>query len=312
MDLKEQLFKELAKKGYSKRKTGEKVWDVANRSLLYATPELADSFLKFRNHERYKKIVVDREISLLKDVFKEVGNELMSEPINLIDMGCGDGLKAKEFLKLFRGGKIRYCPVSVSDNLIELAEANVRSGKFAHVVEYHSKNACLESLGEVASELRNGEFKRNIILLLGSILSSFEIHEYLFNLTQGMLSGDLLIVGNGVRKGERFMNIETYKHPYFEEWLFLLIKELGFSKNEVEYGARFENGRAEGFYTLKVNKIVERAGEKIKFSKGDEIVVAYLYKYFEKELKKYFGMYFREIEMFKDDEGEIAVGICRK
>jgi len=250
MELKERLFRELVKKGYSQLSDGRKVWDVANRSFMYVTKELAEAFLNARAHPRYKEVVIDIEMRLLRENSKMFDG--LDEPFNLIDMGCGDGGKAKVFLELLDGkGRLRFCPVNVNQELVDLALRNVKELNFKNIGEYKPHIACLDNLHEVASIMRNGEYQRNVILLLGSILASFEIHEYLFNLSQAMFKGDLLIIGNGIRTGERFVNIETYKHQLFRDWLGHIIRALGFNDDEVEFDARFANGRVEGFYKVK-------------------------------------------------------------
>ena len=111
MDLKVAIFKELVRKGYSELSDGRKVWDVANRSFLYMTSELVKSFLEVRQHPRYRQVIIDIEKDLLKKNSKDFVKGLKNEPYNLIDIGCGDGSKAKAFLEALGGeGKVRFCP----------------------------------------------------------------------------------------------------------------------------------------------------------------------------------------------------------
>lgn len=312
-EIKDRLFKELVKKGYSQSQKGVKCWDAANRSLMYANEELAKKFLEFRDFPRYRKIVVDTEIALIKDnaaKFFDDGEELN---FNLIDLGCGDGLKAKVFIgALGEKYNLRYCPVHINKFLIDKALQNVKEGKFNNISEYMPFIADLESLDDVVGGIRNDNYKRNIVLLFGSILASFDIHSYLFNLSQAMMPGDFLVIGNGIRAEERFSHLELYKHSIFDEWLFLLMRELGFERDEVEYDARFANGRVEGFYRIKVEKSIQHEGKKIEFKAGDEIVMSVLYKYYASELNDYCKMYFRDVEMVTDTEKEYALLFCRK
>ena len=127
-----------------------------------------------------------------------------------------------------------------------------------------------------------------------------------------MLPGDVLIIGNGIRKGERFVNIDNYKHPLFNEWLIHLMKELGFKENEVEYDARFTEKRIEGIYKTRVKKTIEVGKNKITLNNGDKIIVASLYKYYANELEEFCKMYFSDVELFKDKEEEYALVICKK
>jgi uncharacterized SAM-dependent methyltransferase len=313
MELKEAIFSELVKKGYSELSDGRKVWDISNRSLLYMTKSLVEDFLKVRQHPRYSQIIIDIEKDLLKKHGEDFVRSLGEEPFNLIDMGCGDGDKAKAFLEALKGkGKVRFCPVGPNDELVKLASDNVKKGCFENVEDYEPYVADLESLHEVAAKMKNGKYKKNVILLLGSILASYDIHSYLFNLTQSMFVGDRLIIGNGIRRGERFESLEVYRHPVFQSWVSHLIKGLGFSQEEIEYDARFANGRVECFYKLKIDKTLQVGDRDIDFRKGDEVIVAVLYKFYGPELEDFCKMYFREADLVRDSDSEYALVLCKK
>ena len=313
MELKEALLKELVKQG-PLVEDGKRTWNIARRNFLYWNEALAKSFLKLRNHPRYRATIFDKEIDLIKKNKNFILNEIKKEPFNLIDMGCGDGTKAKVFLGSFEGNNldIRYFPVSVTDYLSGIAIQKIRQENFPFVKDIMSHNACYEDLAEVSSKVRGVKYQKNVTLLLGSILASFEINDYLFHASNAMFKGDYLIIGNGIRKGERLVNIETYKHPAFSEWFILLMKELGFSESEVEYGARFNEMRVEMFYRIKNNKTIEYKGRKIEFKQGDEILVAVVYKFYENELKKFCEMYFSDVKLFEDADEEYALVFCRK
>ena len=121
------VFKELVKNGYSLR-FGTRVWDVAKRDLLYMTPELSKAFLTLRNHEKYKANLIDREVDLLRVNSDKILSAIGDEAFNLIDVGCGDGLKASVFIEsTLDKCKIRFCPVSNSRELVDLALKNVRA-----------------------------------------------------------------------------------------------------------------------------------------------------------------------------------------
>ena len=313
MVIREVIFKELIKNGYSKS-NGKKIWDIANRSLLNLTPEQAKAFLKLKNFKPYKKNVFDREVKLIKDnIGKFIEKIGTNKQFNLIDIGCGDGTKAKEFIRALRNKvKIRYCPISPDEYLINVAINNIKKGKFKNTIEYKPCKADFESLDKVASLMRSKKFQKNVILLHGSILASYEINDYLFKLSTDMLKGDYIIIGNGIRKGERLVNLDLYKNKIFGNLFSPLMKSLGFKKNEIEQDARFGKMRVEGFFKIKVYKKVIHKGKVIEFNKGDEIIVAILYKYYLEELENFFKMYFSEVNIVKDSEDEYILALCKK
>ena len=313
MELKDALFEELIKNGYSQLKDGRNVWDVANRSLLYMTPGLVKSFLKLRRHPRYVKTIIEIETELLKKHSQSITKDLLNINFNLIDMGCEDGSKAMILIDSLKGkGNCSFCSVNVSKELADMALKNIMNSKLKNVLECRSVIADFRSLDQVVTMVKNKKFSKNVILLLGSILASFELHDYLFNLSQAMYKGDFLVIGNGIRPGERFVNLENYKSALFKEWFDHLIDGFGINIKDVEYDARFANGRLETFYRIKKDIVLTYKGKKVEFKAGDELVVAILYKYYEKELEEFCKMYFREVELVKDEANEYALVICKK
>ena len=306
-------FEELIKKGYVQRSDGRKIWDIANRSLLYMTKDLAEAFLRLQSHPRYKATIVNIEMELLEKVAKDFLFKAGSEPFNLIDISCGNGKKAASLMSLLQDKvDINYLPVSSGSYLVNVALENVRKENFQNVKDAGGMVANLDDFQDLFKNARSSGYMRNVILLLGSVLASYDLHEYLFNLTLKMSHGDSLIIGNAIRTGDRFSNIENYKHPLFPEWFGCLMSEMGFEDGQIEYDARFENGRVECFYTLKENVVLDFEGQRFEFKKGDEVIVAVLYKYYEQELLKFCKMYFREVELLKDRDGEQAIVVCKK
>jgi len=187
MDIKDVVFKEFVRNGYAKS-DGKRIWDIAKRKFLYLTPELAKGFLKVRGLGVYKKQIVDREIALINAHAPKFSKLVGNEPFNLLDIFCGDGKKACEFIKTLHGeGKIRYCPSNVNDYLVNLALRNVKKEKYGNVVEYEP---CIcdchgAELATMIGKLRNSKFKKSVILLFGSVLASYDTNDYLFEVSGG-------------------------------------------------------------------------------------------------------------------------------
>ncbi len=316
-EINELIFKEFVKNGYAKidKGNGWRSWDVAQRKFLYLTDEQARAFLELKKMPRYKKEIAEREANLIKANAKKIKESLGNEPFNLIDIYCSDGKKACEFIKAIgKNNKIRYCPVNVNSYLVDLAVSNIKNCKHDNIVEYNPiiSDGDGRTLRNLESDLKNGEFKRNVILILGTVLGSYQINEYLFELSKDMSKDDVLIIGNGIRAGKRLVDLKKYKHGIFNKWFIQLIKGLGLSEEDVEYNVRFGNSRIEMFYRINKNKTIKRFGRTIDFSSGDEILVAVLYKYYEEEFDKFCKMYFSDVFLATDEDKGYALVICRK
>ena len=311
-NLKQEVFKELLKNGYTK-KGSNKVWNISQRRFLYSTEDLAKGFLNLKKLERYKTNVLGREVELIEKnaskFFSEVGN---SRPINLIDLGCGDGSKAKLFIgNLRKDLTMRYCPVNVNEFLVNLATNNVKGANFENVIDYKKHIADFSDVEKVSNLVRSPKFNRNVILVLGSILASYEINDYLYKLSSGMRRGDYLVIGNSMRTEKRVSNMKAYRSKIFDRWFINLMREIGFKEDEVRYNARFNSVRVEMFYEVLKNKTLSYKDKKVSFNKGDEITVAMLYKYYESELDKFCRMYFKKVDIIKHLDG-YALIVCQK
>jgi len=311
--MKETICRELIKNGYSEEK-GVRVWDIARRAFRFVNLDMAKAFLKVREHPRYKATIMDIETNLLKENIPKFFKNFIDQRFNLINLSCVDGTKSKLILGLLPENlKLRYCPVSVSEYLVKLSLENVKKSNFTNVIDYAPRvSDDFWNLDQTGAALRNNSYQRNVLLLLGSFLSSFDINDYLFRLNQSMLPGDVLIIGNGIRKGDRFVNLETYKHPMFNNWLIHLIRQLRFKDEEVEYNARFAHNRLEMYYKIKEDKKIISEGRKIEFRNGDEIIVAFQYKLYAQELRDFCDMYFDNVQLFHDPAEEYAIVFSMK
>lgn len=305
------VFKELVKNGYS-RERGRRVWSIANHKLLYMTPQLAQGFLNLERWPRYKANVINREISLIK-AHTYSFFEGLYDALALVDFGCGNGLKAEEFIKcLPESVKAKYFAVDVSIPLVHLTKTRLNK---LRQLRFSWGGALLEDFSSpepIVRRIRAKSPGRGVFLLLGSALASFQINDFLFHISKAMKPGEVLVLGNGIRTGRRFAGIEKYKHPAFKIWFYSLMEALGFTADEVQYNARFAHGRLEFFYRIKKDKIFVCNGKRIKFQKGDEVIVAIQYKYYAKELEHFCKMYFPDVRFFKDKDDEYALIFCVK
>jgi len=312
MNNKEMVVRELIKRGYSIR-NGTKVWDVSDSKLWFSTPELSKAFLELKRNSFYKEHVDDREMLLLNGNTKKIVEMLGTKNFNLIEIGCAEGSKAATFIKnLPNNVKIKFYPIDVSSYFIEQVTNKIKNLYSPNVVEIKPFIQGLKNFDDIVTSLRSAEYKQNVILFLGSLLTMGEITDTLFKLSNAMLDGDVLIIGNGIRTGERFAELEKYQDPLFDKWFVNVMKSLGFTESEINYDARFAHGRVEGFYKVKVDKLVGYDSKHINFKPGDEVVIGIHYKYYEHELKELIGLYFKNIEVIKDPTGNHALFICRK
>ena len=141
------IFKELIKRGYS-LEGNTRIWNIADSKLWYLTPDQAQALLDLEDEEEYKKTVTQQEIDLINNNIEEILRKFKNEPINVIDIGCGDGRKAAMFIEKFKGTKIRYCTIDISSYMVNKAIRRVKEiSTVEEVVEFQWNISDFEQIG---------------------------------------------------------------------------------------------------------------------------------------------------------------------
>jgi uncharacterized SAM-dependent methyltransferase len=312
MEINDLIFRELIKRGYSlEGKT--RVWNIADSKLWYLTPEQAQAFLDLEQSQDYQKDVIQKEIDLIEQNIGQIIKKVDKKPVNIIDVGCGDGKKAVIFIGHLKGKiKMRYCPIDISDYMIDKALERIKKINAGEVVESQWNVSDFENLENISHLLKKGQFKNNFLLLLGNTLGNFEINELLYEIESSMSEGDILLVGNGLDVRESNEILKAYSNPYLDSLLVKMLTQIGLSKDDVEYGARFRNSRVEMYYAIKKDVKLTFLDKSLYFSKGDQIVVALSYKYNKDDFKKYMKMYFDDVKVYTSPDESYALALCKK
>lgn len=313
MEINDLIFKELIKRGYS-LEGNTRVWNIADSKLWYVTPEQAQGFLDLEQGKLYQKEVIQKEIDLvnlnMSDIIKEVGDK---KPLNIIDLGCGDGKKAVLFIGHLKDKmKLRYCPIDISGYMVSKALENIKKLNVGEVVEFQWNISDFDNLENISSLLRNKEYPKNFFLLLGNTLGNFEINELLYSISSSMKEGDYLLIGNGLDNRHHEEIVKSYKEATVNKWLFKIVQQIGLEDKDVDFAVRFRNSRVELYYTLKTDKKVSFQDKHIYFSKGDQIVVAVSYKYSKEEFEEFVHLYFGRARVFSTKDKAYALALCRK
>ncbi|MCD4771101.1 L-histidine N(alpha)-methyltransferase [archaeon] len=305
------IFRELIKRGYS-LEGNTRIWNIADSKLWYLTPEQAQAYLNLEDEEEYKKTVTQQELDLIDDNAKEILEKFGGEPINIIDIGCGDGGKASMLIEKLKGTKIRYCPIDISSYMVNKAIEKVSKTNTVEVIEFQWNISDFENINNISTLLRQGEYKKNVFLLLGNTLGNFEINELLYEIRSSMKGGDYLLIGNGLdhRKPEEILN--SYNTEHFNKFSIYPLLQLGLKKEDVEFGVRFKNSRIESFYTIKNPKEISFLGRSLKFEAGDQVIVIVSYKYKKSDFISFMNLYFDESTVKVSENGAYSLAICKK
>lgn len=306
------IFKELIKRGYS-LEGNTRIWNIADSKLWYLRPEQAQAFLDLEDSKEYKSDVIQKEMDLINNNIQELLGKIGDDNINIIDLGCGDGKKAILFIDHLKGKvKLRYCPVDISSYMVEKAIKKIKEANIGEVIEFQWNISDFENVENISILLRQGDFTKNISLLLGNTLGNFEINELMYEIRNSMKGGDFLLIGNGLDNRNSEEILKSYNTDEVNEFLIHIPLQLGLSKEDVELGARFANSRVEIYYTLKNNKIIKFQKKEVNFEKGDQILVSVSYKYSREDFASFMNLYFDDVIIKFSEDGSYALALCKK
>jgi len=307
------IFKELIKRGYS-LEGNTRIWDIADSKLWYLTPDQAQAYLELvEKIPEYKESMIDNEISLLKEILPKIENKIVrGDEINILDIGCGDAKKAVVPINYLKNKtKINYCPIDISGYMIDKAIKNISKLNVEKVIQFKWNISDFENLENVTSLLRNGG-KELLLLFLGGTLGNFEMHEVLYAINESMASGDSLLIGVSLFNGNKEKIEGSYHADWVDSFLGKVLEQIGFKRNEIKFNSRFRHSRVEMFYEIIEDKIINFQDKSIRFNKGDQIVVAFSYKFNKKELEDAIKLYYKNYQFFVNKQKDWALVLCKK
>lgn len=121
-------------------------------------------------------------------------------PLNLIELGAGDGLKTKVLLRYFleEQADFSYIPVDISQNVLQLLEQDLKE-TFPGLRFGGLQGDYFEVLKIIKHDFKG----RNLILLLGANIGNFSFTEaksFLRSLAAHMNQHDMLLIGFDLQK----------------------------------------------------------------------------------------------------------------
>ena len=314
MEVNDVIFNELIKRGFSV-KGDKKVWDVADSKLWYITPRQAQAYLDFQNVTEYASHLGSKETALIRESLPSIMNFLGDGPINIVDLGCGDGKKAVVIIGEMKSKMpLRYYPIDISGYMVEKAIDKISKLKIDEIIESQWNISDFENLENITPLLIKGKYKKNLFMLLGNTLGNFEVHEILFKLRTVMGNDDFLIIGNGLNNDKVSEGVLKFckQTPQWKSFYDHIPLQLGFSLDEITFDVRFVHSRLESYYTVTRDKTINHLNKLITFRKGDEIIAGVCYHFKKNDFKTLMNLYFNTAEVYTTKDDSYALAVCKK
>lgn len=307
------IFKELIKRGYS-IEDGKRVWNVADSKLWYLKPDQAQSYLDVLDSAEYGSGFAPKEKTMISKYIEEICNHFNDAPTNIIDLGCGDGRKAIQFIEAIgKKQRVRYCPVDISAYMVKKAIEKISRMDVEEVIESKWNISDFENLENVTALLTTKEYRKNLYLLLGNTLSNFDFHDLLYQIRGSMKGGDYILIGNGIEETQvEEKLLRFFENPNWDNFFSKILLQLGFNRKDIKLGARFKNSRLEWYYNILNDHTITLSDKSVKINKGEKIIVAVSYHYTQKEVQDYLKLYFEEVDLKISEDKKYVLALCKK
>ena len=201
------------------------------------------------------------------------------QKLNLIDIGCGNGIPVFPVMNSLRQKKVefRYIPLDISQELLDLAVANVKQ-KYGKV---ECKPLLLDfelgNFSDIAYELKeNGS--SNLFLFLGSTIGNqSDMGRVLTNFRDSMSSEDFLIIGVELTNLARTDKILShYQGKLVDDLIYFVPEEIGIKRTECKTDVSWNEikSQVEIRIVLQKDKEIKIGEDVLKLEKGEQILVA--------------------------------------
>jgi uncharacterized SAM-dependent methyltransferase len=226
-----------------------------------------------------------KKIKLFLDPYSNI------KKINVIDLGCGNGIASYPVLEELQRRKIKfkYIPIDISKELLNMAVKNVKA-KFGNVeckafqLDFESGN-----FSDVIYELKEGD-SVNLLLFLGSTLGNFsDRNRILTNFRDSMSSDDYLIIGVELTNLYKIHKIlPYYRGKLTEDFLYFIPEKIGIKRKDTIFDVGWNESKKqiEARMILRKDIEVKIGSEKFILEKGEQILLGISVKFTEETLTK--------------------------
>ena len=216
-----------------------------------------------------------------------------ADGLNLVDLGCGNGLPAIEIAKKLQehGLRINYVAVDLSHEMLELAARNVQDALPDVNITKLQLDFESESLASELLVIKQHTKLPNLMINLGNTLGNYvNVNSVLTNFLQSMTLEDYLIIGNGLANDQNPQKIlEAYTDSEILKKTFVYpAKSLNLFDDSDDYRVLWNAAqyRVEARIKLNSQKPLSLAGQQVTMEAGDDILVVQSRKYTEASLTK--------------------------
>ncbi len=214
--------------------------------------------------------------------------------VNVIDIGCGNGMPVLPLLEQLRAAKISftYIPLDISHEMIALASETITKRFPGTKCKPVQMDFELGQFSDITYDLKeNGS--ANLMLFLGSTLGNHsDLNRVLTNFRDSMTSKDFLIIGIELTNLAKVSSIVPhYTNTVVKKLILAIPGELGIMASAYAYDASWNEkySQIECRIILKKDIKIKIASEHFTLGKNENILLARSIKFTEYTATKLFS-----------------------
>jgi dimethylhistidine N-methyltransferase len=265
------------------------------------------------------------EKQILEKYSGEIASLLGSEQCNIVELGCGDGVKTMLLLeKLIEQKKdFSFVPLDISKAAVEFLIGNLK--KEYGEIPFEVKGLVAEYF-QGLSWLANNASEKNLVLFLGSNIGNFDkpmALRFLRHLWYSLNDGDLILIGFDLKKDlDILYNAYNDSAGVTKEFNFNVLdrinKNLGgnFKRDNFQHQGLYNvvTGAMESYLisTVAQEVTIKELGKSFELKPWEAIHMEYSYKYQQSDIEELAeGAGFEIVNGFTDDKGYFTDSLWR-
>lgn len=225
-------------------------------------------------------ILLKKKVKTFLDSYKE------KKKINIIDIGCGNGIPVYPILEELEKQNInfKYVPIDISAELLNIATKNIKS-KFKNIeCKPFQLDFELGNFSEIIYDLKK-DGSANLLLFLGSTLGNHsDRNRVLTNFRDSMTSEDYFILGVELTNFSKINKIlPHYKGKIVDDFVYFIPEKIGINRKNTIYDVSWNErkNQIEVRMILKKDINVKIGSEKFRLEKDEQILLAISVKFTE-------------------------------
>lgn len=228
----------------------------------------AEQFVQLTQNPDYTSY--ERELNLLHQILPRI-REIISNRLQIIDFGVGDGRKSNQIISYFRERiETSYLGLDLSHRMIEIARRNNGHEGYYSVCDFGD----MDQISRVLSGLPVND--RLIFLLGNTITNEVDIVNYLRRLQRMMQRRTYLVIGLELFQDNVNEILREYRNEENYELTFRPLQMLGIERNHGEINIVFNQDlqRVEEWFIFNTSGQVRD----FHYQQGDRVLLSVTYK----------------------------------